>query len=98
MSEHTPEPWTTECNVPGETPVRITTTHVLASTICWAASPEDAEFIVRACNSHEDLLEACKEAIRQSDESLAEDGGFRLPEAQRIYDMVTAAVAKAEGK
>ena len=72
----------------------------VARIVPWSriADEADAQFIVRACNSHEDLLAACMAALLQSDESLAEYGGFRLPAAQRIYDMVSAAIAKAEGR
>ena len=52
----------------------------------------NAEFIVRACNSHYDLLESCK---------LASDFITHLPEyieATHSVTVINLAIAKAEGK
>lgn len=49
-----------------------------------------AEFIVRACNSHYDLLEACKKAVFNI------HGYTELPIKARIQ--LQQAIAKAEGK
>jgi len=50
----------------------------------------NAEFIVRACNSHDDLLEACKEFVRK-----VECGEAR---SKRSYQQMKAAISKAERK
>jgi len=56
----------------------------------------DAEFIVRAVNSHDDLLEACKEVLRIRDCKLsAANGGWS--DAADIWAKVDAAIAKAQG-
>ena len=60
--------------------------------------PEEAKANARLIAAAPDLLEACKAAIANSEKTLAEDGGFRQPEAQHVFDMVSAAIAKAEGK
>lgn len=61
MSKHTPLPWQADGEV-------VYTTVGEDETVadCWEAS--DAEFIVRACNAHDDLLEACKAARSIIDE------------------------------
>jgi hypothetical protein len=46
----------------------------------------NAEFIVRACNSHYELLEALRGVVRVADRSTVE------------FDAARAAIAKAEGK
>ena len=58
------------------------------------ATREDLSLIAAA----PDLLAACKAGTEISERTLAEDGGFRTPEAQAVYDMVCAAIAKAEGR
>lgn len=52
-------------------------------------NPEDAEFIVRACNAHEDMLEALKLVATGKPETELET---------YIIGKVKAAIAKAEGK
>ncbi len=49
---HTPTPWKANGR----------TVSSSDSSICRNCLPNDAIFIVRACNSHEELLEACKYA------------------------------------
>lgn len=62
----------------------------------WDCSEEErnanAEFIVCACNSHEDLLDACKAIVRRWD-----SGIDALTEAVEIA-AVRAAINKAEGR
>jgi hypothetical protein len=50
-------------------------------------SDADAAFIVRAVNSHDDLLAACKLALETHDDAV---------ERERRRDVVRAAIAKAE--
>ena len=62
-TEHTPLPWTHD----EWTPLRSGRLHIrdanneLVAVIIEPDSPALAEFIVRACNSHDELLEALKE-------------------------------------
>ena len=52
----------------------------------------NAQFIVRACNAHEELLAACKwlSAQRAADHEQTED--------EAVPDNIRAAIAKAEGR
>ena len=51
----------------------------------------NAEFIVRACNSYEDMLEACRRHKKQ----IIENYGNAVWDAN--WDHMEAAIAKAEG-
>ncbi len=55
----------------------------------------NAEFIVRACNAHDELLATCKkvEAITAEMTINGREATFGL----RLYETVHAAIAKAEG-
>jgi hypothetical protein len=53
----------------------------------------NAAFIVTACNSHDELLEACKEALKQLSER-----GHLYHEEQLAITKLEKAIAKAEGK
>ncbi len=53
-----------------------------------AMSRADAELIVRAVNSHADMLAALKAVIHNNDSILTIE----------VYDAVAAAIAKAEGR
>lgn len=55
-------------------------------------SKEDAEFIVRACNSHYELLAALKEA----EADVLDNGGYK--EDYEPLVQLRAAIAKAEGE
>lgn len=50
----------------------------------------NAAFIVRACNSHYDLLAACEEFVRKVDAGEAR--------SQNSYGQMKAAIAKARGQ
>jgi hypothetical protein len=57
---------------------------------------EDAAFIVRACNSHDELVEACKLGLRYASEA----SSAALGESNAILDdigIIRAVLAKAEG-
>ena len=49
----------------------------------------NAEFVVRACNAHYDLLAACKAMVRT---------GKAPADIDAAYDLMRAAIAKAEGR
>ena len=65
---------------------------VVAHTGAFIATEEQKEharFIARACNSHKDLLAACKEFVRKCECGEAS--------SWRSYAQMKAAIAKAEG-
>lgn len=58
--------------------------------------PEDAEFIVRAANCHDELLAACKDILFAANLSIADDD--QMPEISRAaLNRLAKAIAKAEG-
>ena len=79
MSEHTPTPW----EIRDDAIIGADGSHVIPYLIDLGVEnpEEDARFIVQACNSHDELLEAAKGAL------------YRYPELNRLRD----AVEKAEG-
>ena len=65
--------------------------YYIAKTITDELDDEaNFEFIIRACNAHDDLLEACKEFVRK-----VECGEAR---SKRSYQQMKAAISKAERK
>ena len=86
MSKHTPLPWQADGEV-------VYTTVGEDETVadCWEAS--DAEFIVRACNAHDELLAACKamQIVLRSGPTTGKDLSYEL-------GLARAAIAKAEGE
>jgi len=79
-TEHTPIPWHTEGNLIGGDGGLIAE----ATSFKPERNRANAEFIVRACNSHVALLEACEDAV----ETLHGEG--------LEATMQEAAIAKAE--
>ena len=53
----------------------------------------NAEFIVRACNSHYELLEACKRTVEMFDKN-----SIAMNELPYTYTRLKQVIAKAEGK
>ena len=107
MSGHTPLPWTTRKARPGhDRDVGIVApgcAGVIAE--CFEEfrakgerHPEEAEanaeYIVRACNSHEELLEA----LRQIDNEAGCPAAEYMPALPRIWEIARAAIAKAKGR
>jgi hypothetical protein len=106
MSKHTPIPWAIKAAVNGIDHdfgiFREGHAGVLAE--CFEEfearglrQPEialaNAEFIVRACNSHEDLLKAAKGAIQ-----VLEEVGEDYYRVNSDIDALEAAIKKAEGR
>lgn len=99
MSDHTPTPWHTDPGIgdgcvwakekTGQHTARL-------KTIC-RTSIDDAAFIVRAVNSHDELVAVLK-GIVSSGESAARnaDKWDDIPVARAAYDDARAAIAKAE--
>lgn len=64
--------------------------------ICIADSPANASFIVRACNSHYELLEACKATMEEFEDRYdgSPDGGYKWMGI--LMHQLQAAIALAE--
>ena len=90
MSKHTPTPWTVAKHERGLVRAQGRTIVVVRETGNQDIDA-NAEFIVRACNAHEDLLAALKEIER----SLANHPTFAW---HNIVEIARAAIAKAEGE
>lgn len=88
--EHTPTPWnvTKDSHPDMEGSIWIDSKTIEKPALCF--NEADAAFIVRAVNSHEELLEACKEIVRYMKNETDN------PEA--VYDRVEQAIANAERK
>lgn len=61
-----------------------------AQILCLTASEQGAEVIVRAINSHDWLLDACKKALK--DNRLQIDGSLE------VQNLLLVAIAKADGR
>lgn len=87
----TPGPWTVRNSY-----VDGSLTHITSPTndhIAIAGTPEDAAFIVRACNDREDLLAALKELLAASlTETLLRESAGRRANAR---DVAREAIARA---
>ena len=57
---------------------------------------QNAEFIVRACNSHDALLKAAKHALSVAE--MCADIMKLTPEEDTVIPVLKSAIAKAEGK
>lgn len=99
---HTPGPWTWQHD--GEVIDIVSEQQTVAMLDDNGCETEaNAEFIVRACNCHEELLEACKELANNVsgwDESeLRQTGGNTNTNCLLAsFTKALAAIAKAEGK
>ena len=62
MSEHTPTPWLATTHNSGMICIGRAHNSVAAIGTTNPTNSANAEFIIRACNSHEKLVEACKAA------------------------------------
>ena len=85
--KHTPGPWRMH---KGDEPYTFNIsgdTNVVRNVYKEA----NAHFITRACNSHYDLLKACKDAIRTMEIYGTANMGFSI-------DQCKQAIAKAEGE
>ena len=72
--------------------------------LCYCATKDRAEFIVRACNSHDELLKACKELYSTIKDTHDETCTVYATESgctcrnMAIKFCLQQAIAKAEGK
>lgn len=93
---HTPLPWTIECT--GDSFCIVNRDHDGDDwEVCEAYSKENAEFILRACSEHGELLDALRNMV----------GMFDTPVVRLKFDSeyhrlacesARAAIAKAEGQ
>ena len=98
--KHTPLPWKKEI-FNGELIVQDDDTNEYYVYICDCSSEfmsqeeeeANAEFIVRACNSHYELLEACKRTVEMFDKN-----STAMNELPYTYTRLKQVIAKAEGK
>ena len=90
MSEHTDLPWKLEeCDLHEEKHIDIRMVDADFLVACISdITKANAEYIVRACNSHDDLLAACKAMITDFD--LGEHS------IENSLKMMRAAIAKAQ--
>lgn len=102
MNKHTPTPYYYEeeyGTIHGSDSFEICGINTRMSSakgmdFCYAEQAANAEFIVRACNSHDELVEALKDAI-----SLLEDrfDGMGITQKEMFTDMKKA-ITKARGQ
>ena len=101
---HEPTPWIT-----GGCSGRMITTpsgYCGDGFIADVDTKDNAEFIVRACNSHDELLEACRQlhsdvvSLVECIEETEEDGGraYDTRKTRRLLGEAAAAIAKAKPK
>ena len=96
-TQHTPTPWAICQSAPSL--IRVDD-FILAQTFGRHSSSEvdemwaNAEFIVRAVNSHEHLLNACKIALPE----LELDARHGEQDAVKAVKVLKAAIAKAEAR
>lgn len=104
-SMHTPTPWIVDYNGqsleiaanPNESIAMVHNTDGPDDEICQGVpdlSMANAQFIVRACNAHDQLLEACKMALVQ----IRQDNEERHADLRLTQQQVEAAIALAEGR
>ncbi len=77
----------------------VTQRHIRESlpAIGEIASPHDAEFIVRACNAHEDLLAICEDATTAIYDAM-HAGNLSRNYHDDVMDKIEAAIKKARGE
>lgn len=91
QAQRTPGPWSMEY-VPSKRRGLCIRSDAVNVDICQRISFEpNAAFIVRACNSHDDLLAALKAAS-----PFVSAQAYSHPDARPTIDLIRAAIAKAE--
>lgn len=94
-NKHTPTPWVLEDRRKrGEGfSIKSPTAHYSSCLVAHYIGENDANFIVRACNAHDDLVAALKD-IATSDVYLSDDGKAHVM-PNRIQEIAKQALAKA---
>lgn len=84
--EHTPTPWSVSGNMIWD----ANNYHVASCNV-----NNDAAFIVRACNAHDELVAACEEAIKAIELRISMQGAAGY--LGNAYKKAKEALAKAKG-
>lgn len=93
-TKHTPTPWrvsyraTTDGNI----------SYRIVGVTLDSLSKENAEFIVRAVNSHEALLDAVKKTMATIADDSVTDAQFRYLLNHEHFHILANAIAQAEGQ
>lgn len=93
MSEHTKTPWHATIGMP---PLPHPIYSEAARLVAHVGTKEDALFIERACNAHDDLLEACEHGRARLLLMYANYGVEMDEKTPPILSMMDAAIAKAK--
>ncbi|TLN00392.1 hypothetical protein FDZ73_19610 [bacterium] len=99
MGEYTPKPWAIEkCKCGHEccTSYHIVDKNGHSLGVDSRFDKEDAQFIVKAVNCHDELLEACKDALAWGFNREYANNDFSS--AAKVYRALKTVIAKAEGK
>ena len=83
--EHSQLPWRHDPENPGLVLAYATDEDGRAVTVSDSVDPDDAEFIVHACNSHDDLFRQATKAAKQAEKMRAALGNI-IERAQEIRD------------
>lgn len=103
MSEHTKTPW--EVNTEAGPQIREVFSGDTLICDCGVSglepieTEENTRFIVRACNAHEALLEACKNLVDMDDRDKRGDPDYTCTDSGRetLFDFARSAIKLAEG-
>ena len=90
-TQHTPTPWILRNNV-----IQYQDKDEIDWTVTTCRIIKDAQFIVRACNAHDELVEALKIACDIQHETSESRGEIDCTE--KTPCIFCSAIAKAEGK
>ena len=101
MSNHTPTPWKFKIGVTYAAEIIAVSkrgkewviARITGAKVGSSEAEANAEFVVRACNSHYDLLEACQEWIAERD-----NPSPCWVMKQQAEKKMRAAITKATGK
>lgn len=107
MGEYTPKPWAIKkciCGHPACSSYHLVDKNGHTLGVDSRFEKEDAQFIVKAANHHDELLESCKEIIECEDQFYTEQNNTQLPKQLApwagvlhvIFKVAKQAVAKAE--
>jgi len=93
MSKHTALPW----QLINKSVIKDQNDELIATTvISWADFENfeaNAEFIVRACNSHTELLEALELLVKEFHPLMTWNHGY-----DKLFNKASAAIAEAKGE
>jgi len=96
--KHTPGPWKIDNTLDPEDEITIIDHHgrTIAEVEEWNDGG-NAKFICRACNSHDDLVKACKLVLSNHAQRYGPNG-YSIKFRKSEIEMIRQAITKAEGK